>query len=73
MFHLGFTGLEEVRDAREAASYDKAMGARFTAGMLERGVRLIGRGLWYVSGAHVAADVDAAIAAAREVFGTLGD
>ena len=36
--------------------------------MQERGIRLIGRGLWYVSHAHTDADVDRAIMSARAVF-----
>ena len=58
----------EVRDAREATFYDRVRGARFIAAMQDRGIRLIGRGLWYLSGAHTEADVDQAIAAARASF-----
>jgi glutamate-1-semialdehyde 2,1-aminomutase len=36
--------------------------------MQERGIRLIGRGLWYVSGAHTDEDIDQALAAARETL-----
>ena len=68
MFHLGFTERGEVRDAREAASFDRLRGARFVAAMQDRGIRLIGRGLWYLSGAHTEEDVDRAVAAARQSF-----
>ena len=51
MFHAGFTRLSAVRDYRETLTYDKGRYSRFVAGMQERGVRLIGRGLWYVSAA----------------------
>ncbi len=54
MFHVGFP--------------DRARGTRFVTAMQDRGIRLIGRGLWYVSGAHTDADVDQAVAAARASF-----
>jgi glutamate-1-semialdehyde 2,1-aminomutase len=38
--------------------------------MQERGIRLIGRGLWYLSAAHTEAEIDQAIETAREVFKT---
>ena len=68
MFHVGFTDLKAVRDAREAQSYDKKRYAQFAWKMQERGIRLIGRGLWYVSGAHSEAEIDRAIEAAGEVL-----
>lgn len=71
MFHTGFTSLSEVRDFRETLSYDKAQYAKFVFGMQERGIRLIGRGLWYISGAHTEADIDHCIAVATEVLAEL--
>jgi glutamate-1-semialdehyde 2,1-aminomutase len=68
MFHAGFTPLEKVTDLRGVLSYDKGRYGAFVNGMQERGIRLIGRGLWYVSGAHVRADIDRAIATAEEVL-----
>jgi glutamate-1-semialdehyde 2,1-aminomutase len=73
MFHVGFTERGEVRDARQAAAYDRVRGSRFVAAMQDRGIRLIARGLWYVSGAHTEADVDLAIAAARASFEVVRD
>ncbi|MFO7590032.1 MAG: aspartate aminotransferase family protein [Acidimicrobiia bacterium] len=68
MFHLGFTNETRIHDYRATLSYDAAMLGRFTAEMLDRGVRLIGRGLWYISAAHDEGHVDQALAAADEVF-----
>jgi glutamate-1-semialdehyde 2,1-aminomutase len=68
MFHVGFSPLPAVRDYRETLSYDKGAYARFVAGMHERGIRLIGRGLWYVSAAHSDADLERAISAAFDVL-----
>lgn len=56
MFHTGFTQLPKVRDYRDTLTYDKVKYARFVTEMHERGVRLIGRGLWYVSAAHTDAE-----------------
>jgi glutamate-1-semialdehyde 2,1-aminomutase len=41
---------------------------RFAAALLERGVRVIERGLWYVSTAHTDADIDETLAVVREAF-----
>ena len=69
MFHMGFTSASGVHDYREAAtSYDGAKYARFELGMLNEGVRLIGRGIWYHSVVHTSADVDKAIDAATKVL-----
>lgn len=73
MFHTGFTNLEKVRDYRETLSYDKAKFGKFVFGMQERGIRLIGRGLWYISGAHTDADIDHAVSVAGEVLSELKD
>lgn len=71
MFHSGFTDLETVTDYRDTLSYDKAKLGKFIAGMHDKGVRVIGRGLWYISAAHTEADIDHAIETAREVLETL--
>ena len=68
MFHAGFSPLAAVRDYRETLSYDKGAYARFVAGMHARGIRLIGRGLWYVSAAHSDADLGRAISTAYEAL-----
>lgn len=68
MFHLGFTQKSAVRDFRDTYGYDKAKYAAFVRGMQDRGVRLIGRGLWYISGAHTEAEVDHCVATASEVL-----
>ena len=69
MFHMGFTTASGVHDYRESvASYDGSKYARFELGMLNEGVRLIGRGIWYHSVVHTSADVDKAIDAATKVL-----
>ena len=68
MVHCGFTSLSEVRDYRDTLCYDKAQLAHFVGALHERGIRIIGRGLWYFSNAHTEANVDFAIEQAREVL-----
>jgi glutamate-1-semialdehyde 2,1-aminomutase len=71
MFHAGFTTLETVRDYRDNLHYDRALYARFALAMQERGVRLIGRGLWYVSASHTPEEIDRCIDTTRDVFAEL--
>jgi glutamate-1-semialdehyde 2,1-aminomutase len=68
MFHVGFTTQPQVRDYRGTFSYDKARYARFIAEMHNRGIRLIGRGLWYISAAHTTEEIDYCIQIARETL-----
>jgi glutamate-1-semialdehyde 2,1-aminomutase len=68
MFHAGFADETPVRDYRDTLRYDKARYADFVRRMQERGIRLIGRGLWYVSAAHTAEEVDHAVETAHAVL-----
>ncbi|CAL1517245.1 aspartate aminotransferase family protein [Chitinophaga sp. MM2321] len=71
MVHIGFTQLDAVKDYRDTLHYDRAKLGKFMAAMHDRKVRIIGRGLWYISTAHTEANIDHAIATAREVLGNL--
>jgi len=68
MFHAGFTTLDRAKEYRDLFSYDRAKYAAFVAALQDRGVRLIGRGLWYVSAAHTEDDIDRCIRVVREVL-----
>jgi glutamate-1-semialdehyde 2,1-aminomutase len=68
MFHLGFTRLRKVGDYRETLSYDKVKLGRFISAMHDEGIRIIGRGLWYISTAHTEAEIDQTIEVSRRVF-----
>jgi glutamate-1-semialdehyde 2,1-aminomutase len=57
-----------VSDFDDTLGYDKAKYARFAFALQERGVRTIGRGLWYVSHAHTDDDIDFALATARDAL-----
>jgi len=68
VFHVGFTSAKCVSDYRGTLSYDQQKYVRFCDIMREHGVRLIGRGLWYVSAAHAQGDIEQCLRAAREAF-----
>lgn len=70
IIHSGFTKLSRVNDYRDTFSYDKPKLGKFVAGLHNKGVRIIGRGLWYISTAHTEADIDYTINIAREVLHT---
>ncbi|MES1249881.1 MAG: aspartate aminotransferase family protein, partial [Chitinophaga rupis] len=59
------------KDYRDTLTYDKQKLGAFVAGMHDRGVRIIGRGLWYISAVHTEEEVDHAIAMAAEVLRTI--
>ncbi len=68
MFHAGFTTLSNVNNYRDTLSFDKVKGSRFIAAMHDQGIRIIGRGLWYISMVHTEKDIDAAIETAALVL-----
>lgn len=71
MFTIAFTDLAVINDFRGTLSCDKAKLAKFVAGMHDRKVRIIGRGLWYISAVHTEAEIDHAISVASEVLQTM--
>lgn len=68
MFNMSFTQLDKMRDYRDSLTGDKAKLSRFIAGMQDNGVRIIGRGLWYISAAHTTEDIALAITKAEAVL-----
>ncbi|WP_206030090.1 aspartate aminotransferase family protein [Roseomonas sp. AR75] len=64
MFHMGFSTLARATEFRHVAADDKAAYHAFCQAMLLEGVRLIERGLWYVSAAHTEDDIAFTLAAA---------
>lgn len=71
MFNTGFSTLEHVKDFRDTLQYDKAKLGRFVAAMHDKGIRIIGRGLWYISAVHTDEDVNYALEIAEQVFAEL--
>ena len=68
IFHVGFTAKAKVADYWDTFAYDKAAYAQFALAMQERGIRLIGRGLWYLSAAHTEAAIAHCLAKAQEAL-----
>ena len=68
MFVTYFGKKRQCNDYRDTLGNDKAKLSRFIAGLHDRGIRVIGRGLWYVSAAHTEKDVDKAIQTAADVL-----
>lgn len=68
MFNTAFTEAAEIKDYRDTLAADKAMLGKFIAGLHNEGIRVIGRGLWYISAAHTEKDIDLAI---KKVNGVL--
>lgn len=68
MFNISFTEAEEINDYRATFSCNKAKLGSFIAGMHNEGVRIIGRGLWYISAVHTQDDINFAIEKVRKVL-----
>ncbi len=71
MLQMGFSKKERCVDWRDTLAYDRPRYKSFLDRMQDRGIRLIGRGLWYVSAAHTEADIDHAVAVAGDVLGEM--
>lgn len=68
MLNTSFTLLSEVKNYRDTLQADKAKLGRFIARLHDRGIRVIGRGLWYISAVHTEEDIDQAIEVGTEVL-----
>ncbi|HWI94174.1 MAG TPA: aspartate aminotransferase family protein [Flavisolibacter sp.] len=68
VFHTGFTNLSSAYDYRDTLQYDKVKLNRFVAAMHDNNIRIIGRGLWYISAVHTEEDIEKAIEVATTVL-----
>ncbi len=68
MFNTAFTTEKEITDYRGTLNTDKVKLGRFIAGMHDAGIRIIGRGLWYISAVHTEEDIDLAISKAKVIL-----
>lgn len=68
MTHLAFTKTKKLTNYRDCLDNDGKKYGEFAKEMLDRGIRLIGRGIWYISAVHTEEDIDEAINVANEVF-----
>ena len=72
-FHVSFTEAESIHDYRDYATLcDKERYSDFTVALLELGLRLSARGIWYISSAHtqehVSQTLDAVEVALKKVW-----
>jgi glutamate-1-semialdehyde 2,1-aminomutase len=65
------TSATEVNDYRDFAATDRAAMARLHQLLLDRGVNIVPRGLWFLSTAHTEADIDQTVALAEEALAAL--
>ena len=75
IFYVGFpldgapvSAEQPVWDYRSSLTMDQELYSRFVSAMVDRGVRIIPRGNWFVSSAHEEADVEATLAAVQQAF-----
>ncbi len=58
IFHVALGTSEPITDYRDSLKTDKARFLKLTRAMVERGVRVLDRGAWFMSGAHDDAVID---------------
>jgi len=71
VFHVAFGVTTPMRHFRDTYPVDRARYIRFTTALIERGVRALERGAWFLSAAHDEAVIDRTLevvdAAARTI------
>jgi glutamate-1-semialdehyde 2,1-aminomutase len=58
IFHVSFGSTQPIESYRDTYALDRARYVRFTTALIERGVRALERGAWFVSSAHDEAVID---------------
>jgi glutamate-1-semialdehyde 2,1-aminomutase len=64
-FHASFGDSGDVRDFRDLQRLDASRYRRFATRLIEEGVWVAGRGIWYVSAAHGEREVEVTLERAR--------
>ncbi len=73
VFHVALGTTGPITDYRTSLAADRASYIRFTTALLQRGVRALERGAWFVSSAHTDDVIDATVAAVAEAAKGLAD
>lgn len=68
MFHLAFTDRDSIVDYRSFLDCDMKAYRRFVELLLDEGIRVIPRGLWYLSAAHTERDVELTLQAVERAL-----
>tara|TARA_B100001175_G_C19508800_1_gene642430 strand:- start:2156 stop:3484 length:1329 start_codon:yes stop_codon:yes gene_type:complete len=71
MFHTGFCDLKKIKEFRDLRHYKQPKSKMFIQGLQQRGIRVIGRGLWYISSVHTEEHIDHAILMAKDTLNEL--
>jgi len=66
--YTGFADLDRMEGYRDCWSIDQARLQKWVCLLKQQGIRIISRGLWYLSVAHTEREIDAAVAAADRVL-----
>ena len=69
--YFGFTHLDAVKDYRDTLTFDRAKLCKFIAAMHDKNIRIIGRGLLYISAAHTDEDIEHTIEVSAEVLSNM--
>lgn len=68
IIHTGFSSTQSAWDYRDTLTYDQSKLKVFIGGLQDLGIRVIGRGLWYLSTSHKEQDIEKALSAAKQVL-----
>jgi glutamate-1-semialdehyde 2,1-aminomutase len=68
VFQTYLTRAETVRNYRDFAATDRAGMSRLHQALLDRGVNIVPRGLWFLSAAHTEADIDRTLEAVADAL-----
>src|SRR3972149_5212228 len=68
MFHLGFTSQPAILDYRSFLQCDQELYRQFADMLLEDGVRVLSRGMWYLSTAHTPEDIEFTVRAVEATW-----
>jgi glutamate-1-semialdehyde 2,1-aminomutase len=71
IFHVALGTDSPITDYRSSLAADKARYVKLTTGLLERGVRALERGAWFMSDAHTDDVIDETVAAVAAVVKTI--
>lgn len=71
MFCIAFTSKNEIQDFRDTLDFDTQKLKKFVQAMQNHGIRMIGRGLIYISAVHVEEDIDHATRVTEEILSSL--
>jgi glutamate-1-semialdehyde 2,1-aminomutase len=68
VLHLAFTDRSSITDYRSYLESDSERYVQFTGKMLDNGIRILMRGLWYLSTVHTAEDIALTLEKAKQVL-----